>query len=131
MGYVLWKYLLAWIPMVVIAIANGAMREALFTKRLGELRAHQVSCATGLFLFSLYVWALTRIWPLPSSEQAFTIGLIWLALTVAFEFSFGHFARGLPWSELLHDYDVLAGRLWVLVLVWVTIAPYFFYRLQR
>jgi len=46
----LWKYLLAWIPMVVIAIANGAMREALFTKSLGALRAHQLSCATGIFV---------------------------------------------------------------------------------
>jgi lysylphosphatidylglycerol synthetase-like protein (DUF2156 family) len=127
----MWKYILAWIPMVPIAIANGAMREALFRKRLGELRAHQLSCATGILLFALYVWALVRIWPPASSGQALAIGIIWLALTVAFEFSFGHFARGLSWGELLSDYNILAGRLWVLVLLWVTVAPYIFYRLQR
>ena len=127
----MWKYLLAWIPLVLIAIANGAMREALFTKRLGEPRAHQLSCATGILLFAVYVWALVRIWPPASSGQAIAIGLVWLALTVVFEFLFGRFARGISWSELLHDYNILAGRLWVLVLVWVTIAPYLFYRLQK
>jgi hypothetical protein len=56
---------------------------------------------------------------------------MWLGLTVAFEFLFGHFARGLSWKELLHDYDILSGRLWVLVLLWITVAPYLCYRLQR
>jgi hypothetical protein len=56
---------------------------------------------------------------------------MWLALTVAFEFLFGRFARGISWNELLSDYNILAGRLWVLVLVWVTLAPYIFYRFQK
>ena len=127
----MWKYLLAWIPMVAIAIANGAMRESLFRKRLGELWAHQLSCVTGILLFGVYVWALVRIWPPALSGQARIIGVIWLVLTVAFEFSFGHFARGLSWNELLADYNILAGRLWVLVLAWVTIAPYIFYKLRK
>ena len=127
----MWKYLLAWIPMVLIAIANGAMREALFTKRLGDHRAHQLSCATGILLFAVYVWALVRLWPPRSSGRALAIGFMWLALTVAFEFIFGHFARGISWSELLGDYNILAGRLWVLVLLWVTVAPWIFYRLRQ
>jgi hypothetical protein len=28
-----------------------------------------------------------------------------------------------PWNELLADYDVLSGRMWVLVLVTTTLAP--------
>ncbi|MEW6447103.1 MAG: hypothetical protein AB1426_03305, partial [Bacillota bacterium] len=59
------------------------------------------------------------------------IGLIWLVLTVAFEFGFGHFVMGHSWSRLLHDYNLLKGRLWVLVLLWVAIAPYVFYRLSE
>jgi hypothetical protein len=30
--------------------------------------------------------------------------------------------------DLLADYNLLAGRLWPLVLVWVAIAPALFYR---
>ena len=63
------------------------------------------------------------------SVPALAIGGIWLALTVAFEFLFGHYVMGHPWSRLFHDYNLLEGRLWVLVLVWTFIAPYVFYRL--
>ena len=127
----MWKYLLAWIPMVFIAIGNAAIRETLFAKRLGDHRAHQLSCATGIFLFAIYGWALVRVWPPASSGEALAIGLVWFALTVAFEFTFGHFARGISWGELLGDYNILTGRLWVLVLLWVTVAPWIFYILQR
>jgi len=76
------------------------------------------------------VWFLTGRWRIESAGQAIAIGVIWLVLTVAFEFLFGHFVVGHPWSRLLHDYDLLQGRVWVLVLVWTTIAPYVFYRLR-
>jgi hypothetical protein len=56
---------------------------------------------------------------------------MWLSLTIAFEFLFGHFVAGHLWSKLLHDYNVLAGRVWAFFLIWVTAAPYLFYRLQR
>ncbi|MEW6771269.1 MAG: hypothetical protein AB1330_07745 [Bacillota bacterium] len=124
------KYTIAWLPMVVIAIVNGAIREAGYKKFLGEPRAHQVSTVTGIALFGLYIWALSLWWRIESPVQAVLIGLIWLVLTVAFEFGFGYFVMGHSWSRLLHDYNLLKGRLWVLVLLWVAIAPYAFYRLS-
>jgi hypothetical protein len=57
--------------------------------------------------------------------------LTWLVLTVIFEFLFGHFVMGHPWSSLFHDYNLLAGRVWVLVLIWIAAAPSIFYRIQR
>jgi hypothetical protein len=127
----MWKYILAWVPMVLIAIANAFLRENVFAKRLSELQAHQVSTATGVLLFGIYIWVITRIWRPGSPGQAFIIGLIWLGLTVAFEFLFGRYVVGHPWSRLFHDYNLLAGRVWVMVLIWVTLAPYVFYRLQK
>jgi hypothetical protein len=127
----MWKYILAWAPMVLIAIVNAALRENVFAKRLSELQAHQVSTATGVLLFGIYIWVITRIWRPESSGQAFAIGLIWLGLTIAFEFLFGHFVMGHPWSRLFHDYNVFAGRVWGIILIWVMLAPYAFYRLQK
>ncbi|MEW6572415.1 MAG: hypothetical protein AB1374_02110 [Bacillota bacterium] len=40
------KYTVAWLPMVVIAVLNGSIREAGYKKFLGELSAHQLSTAT-------------------------------------------------------------------------------------
>jgi len=125
------RYLLAWLPMVLIAILNGVLRQAWYAKYMSELRAHQLSTLTGILLFGIYIWSLTRLWKLESSGQALAIGFIWLGLTVVFEFTFGHFVAGHPWRRLLQDYDLLTGRVWVLVLIWVTLAPYLFYRLQK
>ena len=65
---------------------------------------------------------------LTSARQAWYIGLFWLALTVAFEFLFFHYVGGHSWAELLANYDIASGRLWPLILLWVTVAPYLFYR---
>ncbi len=124
------RYAFAWLILVVAAIINGAIREAVYKNRLGDLRAHQVSTLTGIILFGVIIWGLSRLWPLQSAKQAWTVGFIWLALTIAFEFLFGHFVVGHPWSKLLHDYNILAGRVWMLVLIWTTIAPYVFYKLR-
>jgi hypothetical protein len=110
------KYTIAWIPMVFIAIANGAIRQLGYGKLLGELSAHQLSCLTGITFFLLYTWCLSLYRPLESSRQAFTIGLIWLILTIAFEFLFMHYGAKVPRGKLLRDYNILEGRLWVLVL---------------
>jgi hypothetical protein len=69
----MWKYVLAWIPMVFIAIINGAIREGWYGKHVGELQAHQISTVTGVLLFGVYIWLLLRIWRPASAGQALTI----------------------------------------------------------
>jgi apolipoprotein N-acyltransferase len=52
-------------------------------------------------------------------------------LTVGFELGFGHYVAGHPWSDLVADYDLASGRLWVLIPAWTALAPYLLYRLRR
>jgi hypothetical protein len=77
---------------------------------MSELRAHQVSTVTGVLLFGVYIWVLIRLWRPESVEQAIAIGLVWLGMTVAFEFLFGRYVAKRSWRDLLHDYNFLAGR---------------------
>ncbi len=127
----IFKYTAAWFPMMLLAILNGAFREALLKERYGELRAHQLSTLTLLLLLSAYIWVLVWTWTPESPGQAWRIGFIWLAMTLAFEFGVGHFIAGKPWNELMKDYDIIAGRIWVLIPAWVVVAPYLFYRITR
>ena len=63
-------------------------------------------------------------WIAPSSvDEAWAIGFGWVTLTLAFEFLGGHFLFGKSWTELAVDYNVLAGRIWVLVLIVTLLAP--------
>ncbi len=94
---------LAWIPMLVIAVANGALRQATFGKVMPELRAHQLSTLIGSVLIGLFIWLVVRTWPASSSRQAVLIGLVWLLLTVAFEFFMGLVLAQRQLSQVLHD----------------------------
>jgi hypothetical protein len=125
----IFRYTLAWTPMVFLAILNGVLREFTYGKRISELSAHQVSTGTALLFFGVYIYLLAQFWKIESSGQAFTIGFVWLVLTVMFEFAFGRYAAGHSWQKLFRDYNVFAGRMWILVLAWITIAPYLFYLL--
>ena len=123
-------YVAAWVPMLVIAVANGALRQATLEKMMPELRAHQVSTLTGSVFMGLFIWFVVRTWPPASGAQALLIGLVWLVLTVAFEFFMGLVLAHRPLSQVLHDYNLLEGRVWVLFLVWLTLAPWVFFRLR-
>lgn len=124
-------YSLAWIGLVFLAILNGGLRTAGYARFMSELSAHQLSTLTGICLFGLYFWVLSLIFPISSARQALLIGGIWTILAIAFEFLFGHFIMGHPWSKLFADYNLLKGRLWLLVLIWTFIGPYVFFKLRR
>ncbi len=125
------KYFLLWFPMVIIGITNGIIRVAGYGRFFDELTAHQISTVTGIILIGTYIWIITKYFKIQSSAQAIGIGLMWLMLTILFEFGFGHFVMGTPWSKLLHDYNILEGRVWSLFLIWVTISPFVINKLSR
>jgi hypothetical protein len=125
------KYIAGWFGLLIIAMLNGALRDVVYKPFLGDLSSHQISVVVGILLFGVFIWYLSKRWPLSSSRQTWIVGLMWLCMTVAFEFLFFHYARGVPWSVLLHDYNILEGRLWILVLVWVTIAPWLMWKWNR
>ncbi len=124
------KYFLAWFPMLLLAILNGTARDLWYKKYLGDLAAHQLSTVTLIILFGIYIKIIINNYAPASSTQAIYIGLLWLALTLAFEFGFGRM-RGNSWPVLLEDYNILKGRVWIFIPLWVAIAPYVFYRLNK
>ena len=126
----MFRYVLAWIPMLAIAVANGAFRRVVLERALSELRAHQISTLVGSGLIGVFIWLLVRTWPPASGAEALEIGLIWLALTVAFECLMGLVLLRRPPAQVLADYNLLAGRLWPVFLAWLTVAPWLFLRLR-
>ena len=126
----LWKYTLLWFGLAILAVINGTLRNQFYESTLGDLLAHQVSTVSLLMLIGLYTWLCSLIWRLQSVNQAVIIGLIWVSITIAFEFLFGHFIMGHPWAKLLHDYNIVEGRIWLLVLIWTMLAPFTIFKLQ-
>jgi hypothetical protein len=101
------RYVLTWIPMLVIAVANGALRQATFATMMPELRAHQLSTLIGSVFIGLFIWLVIRTWPPSSGSQALLVGRVWLLLTVVFECFMGVVLAHRSLSQVLHDYNLL------------------------
>ena len=112
-----------WLAIMLLAILNGAARDILLLPRLGDLIARAASCVT-LACVILLVARVSLPWIDPLSiGDAWTIGVMWLSMTLAFEFLAGHYLFRTPWPTLLADYNLLAGRLWIVVLAATLVGP--------
>jgi hypothetical protein len=120
----------AWLGAATLGVANAAVRELVYADRVGELAAHQLSTTTLLAALTYYIWLLDQRWPVPTTRTALAIGGSWAVLTVLFEFGLGRFVLGSSWSELLANYDLADGRIWVLVPVWMALEPAVLQRLR-
>lgn len=114
--------------MLIIAVVNGAARDLWYKKNTGELLGHQISTISLIILFGFYIYLVIDKLPPDTEKQAMFIGLLWLILTLIFEFGFG-LIRGNSWQKLLSDYNIFKGHIWILILIWTTIAPYLFFKL--
>ena len=123
------RYTLLWFGLAIIGIANGILREATYGKLLSELRAHQLSTVAGMLWIGAVVWGFAQWFPLQTAHTALLTGCIWLGLTATFELVFGRTVAGHSWSRLLRDYNLRAGRLWVVFLGWILALPYLVYRI--
>ena len=112
-----------WLLILVCAVANGALREAVMLPRLGGPAALIASgillCLCVLVVAVLLVPRLGRL----STLQCLQVGFFWLGLTLAFEFGFGRLVQDRTWPELFEAYTFKDGNLWPLVLVVTLLAP--------
>ena len=119
----LFRAAVVWLGILVLASLNGALRDLLVAPRIGDTVARAISTVILCGLISLVTW-YTLPWLGPrSAKQAFGIGAFWLVLTLCFEFGAGRYT-GKPWSVILEDYNLLRGRIWVLVPIVTLLAPY-------
>lgn len=125
------RYGLAWFGMMLLAILNGGLRDTLYAPVIGELAAHQLSTALLVIVFAGYFWLASAFWRIATARQAWTIGLMWLVMTLLFEIGLGRWVLGHAWSRVLHDYDLMAGRVWVLVPLWTLVGPRLCFHLRK
>jgi hypothetical protein len=131
MAAMIQRALTIWFGILVLANINGAVREAWLIPALGPTPGRALSTIVLAAVVFLVSWlSVTWIAP-PKLRDALLVGVLWLILTLAFEFLVGHYVFHKPWAELTEDYHVLRGRIWPLVLLVVLFAPLWAGRLRR
>lgn len=112
-----------WLLILLLAILNGAFREMVLYAWLGNPASQLVSGALLIAAIVLVAWLLVpRLRP-SSRGDLWRAGVLWVALTLAFEFGFGLLVQGKALRELLDAYTFEGGNIWPLVLLATLLAP--------
>lgn len=125
------KVLGAWLLMLIVSILNGTARDFGYGKHLSELRAHQLSTFISILVLGAMMWLFTSRYRPSSIKAAWLLGMLWAGLTLAFEFLFFHYVGKHSWTELLANYNVFHGRVWVFVVLWLFSAPALFFIIRK
>jgi hypothetical protein len=124
------KAIAVWLCILALAVANGLFRETVLLPLVGTFAGFILS---GLLLSALILATAYVALPWFGNTTIATcvaVGLGWLLLTLAFEFSFGRMVQGKSWPELLAAYTFREGNLWPVVLLVTAAAPYLAARLR-
>jgi len=120
----------AWLVILVLAVLNGALREAVLLPNMSRPGAYLVSGSLLAALAVVVAIALARWMRIRTRAAALAVGILWLALTLVFEFGFG-LVQGHSWPQMLEAYTFKDGNIWPLVLVVVMLAPLLAWRVRR
>jgi hypothetical protein len=114
-----------WFIFMILAIINAGIRNVIYKPVVGDLIAHQISTIIFIIVILSITYLILRFSNFKLSDsQAILIGALWIILTISFEFIAGHFIFGNTWEKLFADYNIIEGRIWILVLLTTFIAPY-------
>lgn len=114
----------SWFTMCLLMIANGAVREAVFVGAMGRAAADIASATLGAAIILLGTRLLFRPLAGQATRQLLRVSAWFVCLTVAFEFSFGHYVDKKSWDELFANYAIWNGRLWPVLLVLLALTPF-------
>ena len=119
-----------WVLMAIAAIVNGGLRDRVIAKVIGDNIALPLSGVSLSIIILIIVYFTIAAFGTISGTTYRMIGLFWLMITVIFEFGFGHYIGGRPWSELLQVLNITTGNLFLLVLIVTTLSPWLVAKLK-
>jgi hypothetical protein len=106
-----------WLTEILVSGFNYFLLMGLIYEPLwGELVAHQIGMSTRIVYILIFAYLLQRYGPKPSQRDLLQVGLLWLLLTLLFEWG-GSLLIGRPVSEIVIGWQVWKGYLWPFVLV--------------
>jgi hypothetical protein len=123
--------ILVWLAVLPVMVVNGIVREAVLVRVFGRVASDILSAVFGILIVLGVTGFFLRRVSNASMATLVRTSLVWLALTVVFEFLFGHYVDKKAWSELVANYELWNGRTWPLVLAALVLSPFVWVRPNR
>ncbi|NTU93114.1 MAG: hypothetical protein HGB29_02775 [Chlorobiaceae bacterium] len=116
------RALLAWLLIISAESVSGVFRRIVLVPEFGELRSHWIGVATACAIVFAVSWRYARPPVEAHFGRALGTGLIWVVLTLMFEFGLG-LGLGYTVDRILADYDLSSGRLMLPGFLFMFFAP--------
>lgn len=116
------KSILVWLCFIPSAIFNGGFREYILERYIDTALANTISGVILCIIILIITWLLLPRLVVLNRKESYITGLIWMLLTVIFEFILG-IVTGIPMEELISAYNPLSGNLWMLVILTTMFSP--------
>ena len=123
MTSVVFRALAAWLVLIVAESVHGTVRELWLKPYVGDLRARQICVLTGMLIILGVAYACIHWIRAETPRALWLVGLLWVALTLSFEFGLGLLVLGYSWERMLEDYDITRGGLLALGMVVLLLSP--------
>lgn len=125
------KALAIWVSFLIVSMLNGMGREQVLSPIIGESIALPLSGLTlSAFIFIITYSTIHFFGRLPTNAYV-SIGLLWLGITLAFEFSFANITQDRNWRDIIPMLNPLSGNLLLLVLAVTAVAPWSSAKLKK
>jgi len=107
-----------WLIILILAVINGIIRDYTY-------KSHPLSSLILSIVIFLITFLFLKVGTYSEDTKTYLLlGLMWVILTVAFEFLFFHYITNHSWEELISNYNIIQGNLWIIVVISTGIAPW-------
>lgn len=118
------RALTVWFLIIFAESIHGMLRQIFLAPLVGDFPARLLAVFTAMLVIFLITYIFIRWIAAPTQKSLLSIGLIWVVLTVLFEFILGFLILGYTWERMFEDYDISRGGLMGFGLLFMFFAPY-------
>ncbi|MCO6045384.1 hypothetical protein NG895_15855 [Aeoliella sp. ICT_H6.2] len=108
----------------VVEMLHGVWRVRVLNPRFGDRKARQLGLISGSALILLIAWLTTPWMGLSSAADCWVVGLLWVAVMLAFDVAVGRLLFKMKWQRILRDFDPRQGGYMALGMLFVLLAPF-------
>jgi hypothetical protein len=118
------RSVLVWLLIAVAESVHGILRIVYLQPRLGDLPARQMSLVSGALIIVVIATLTIRWIGATSVRQQMAIGVLWLALTIAFDIAVGRSVFGYSWERIGADFNPVTGGYLGMAMLVLLVAPW-------